>query len=208
MSRGLAISIQTDSDHCPASSLTLTLVISDSFCLVLSSSNNGFQSQYVGPDLPSALGLVYKQKSPFTPAGANYFLWKSSWSREKHSQHWGPMCSWQCLLKGKLTINLDPIIQVFIEHYGRKTTPPSPSSYTKRAKISGIAIWSSSSEDFHGRRFRIRDIYSRKKLLAISLPLWGIVWSQGNCLWLHRGCAPTIMKPSGSVLRLTDQWKR
>ena len=123
MSRGLAISIQTDSDHCPASSLTLTLVISDSFCLVLSSSNNGFQSQYVGPDLPSALGLVYKQKSPFTPAGANYFLWKSSWSREKHSQHWGPMCSWQCLLKGKLTINLDPIIQVFIEHYGRKTTP-------------------------------------------------------------------------------------
>ena len=74
MSRGLAISIRTDSDHCPASSLTLTLVISDSFSLVLSSSNNGLQSQYVGSDLPSALGLVYKQKSPFTPAGANYFL--------------------------------------------------------------------------------------------------------------------------------------
>ena len=66
MSRGLAISIRTDSDHCPASSLTLTLVISDSFSLVLSSSNNGLQSQYVGSDLPSALGLVYKQ-NPLSP---------------------------------------------------------------------------------------------------------------------------------------------
>ena len=121
MSRGLAISIQTDSDHCPASSLTLTLVISDSFCLVLSSSNNGFQSQYVGPDFPSALGLVYKQKSPFTPAGANYFLCHKTFEkvvdREKSTpKHWGPMCLWQYLIKMKLTNNFDPIIQVLIEH--------------------------------------------------------------------------------------------